>query len=42
MLPPIVIVDEGEGPIIATAIHDGHHLREECAAGSGLDDATRP
>ena len=41
MLPPIVIVDEGEGPIIATAIHDGHHLREECAAGSGLDDATR-
>jgi N-formylglutamate amidohydrolase len=41
MLPPIVIVDEGEGPIIATAIHDGHHLREECAAGGALDDAAR-
>ncbi|MEO8702981.1 MAG: N-formylglutamate amidohydrolase [Kofleriaceae bacterium] len=37
----IVIVDEGEGPIIATAIHDGHALRPECAALTGLDDATR-
>ncbi len=41
MLPPIVIVDEGDGPIVATAIHDGHHLRDECAAGGALDDATR-
>ncbi len=41
MLPPIVIVDEGEGPIVATAIHDGHHLRAECAAAGALDDATR-
>ncbi|MBA3460652.1 MAG: N-formylglutamate amidohydrolase [Deltaproteobacteria bacterium] len=41
MQPPIVIVDEGEGPIVATAIHDGHHLREQCAALTGLDDAAR-
>jgi N-formylglutamate deformylase len=40
-MPPIVIVDEGDGPIVATAIHDGHLLREECAAGTGLDDVTR-
>ncbi len=41
MLVPIVIIDEGDGPIIATAIHDGHHLRAECALGGALDDATR-
>ena len=41
MLPPIVIVDEGEGPIVATAIHDGHLLRPECAERTGLDDAAR-
>jgi N-formylglutamate deformylase len=41
MLPPIVIVDEGQGPIVATAIHDGHHLRAECAVRTGLDDAGR-
>lgn len=41
MLPPIVMVDDGEGPIIATAIHDGHHLRDECAHASALDDASR-
>ncbi|CAN5736627.1 N-formylglutamate amidohydrolase [soil metagenome] len=41
MLPPVVIVDEGEGPIIATAIHDGHYLRAECADAAALDEATR-
>jgi N-formylglutamate amidohydrolase len=27
--------------VVATAIHDGHLLRDECASGTGLDDATR-
>ncbi len=38
---PIVIVHEGEGPIVATAIHDGHALRPECAARITLDEAVR-
>lgn len=41
MSGPIYILEEGEGPIVATAIHDGHQLRAECAALTGLDDATR-
>ncbi len=41
MLEPIVIVEEGDGPIVATAIHDGHALRDECAERMNLDDATR-
>ena len=41
MLEPIVIVDEGDGPIVATAIHDGHALRPEVAAGMVLDEAVR-
>jgi len=41
MAPPIVLIAEGEGPILATAIHDGHDLREECARGTALDDAAR-
>ncbi|MBA2540751.1 MAG: N-formylglutamate amidohydrolase [Deltaproteobacteria bacterium] len=41
MREPIVIVEEGDGPIVATAIHDGHALRAEVAAQMALDDATR-
>jgi N-formylglutamate deformylase len=41
MLEPIVIVDEGDGPVVATAIHDGHALRPECAALMALDEAVR-
>jgi N-formylglutamate deformylase len=40
-MEPIVIMDEGDGPIVATAIHDGHALRPECAALIALDEATR-
>ena len=40
MTPPFVI-NSGDGPIVATAIHDGHLLRDECRACTGLDDATR-
>ncbi|MEO8548541.1 MAG: N-formylglutamate amidohydrolase [Kofleriaceae bacterium] len=36
-----MILAEGAGPIIGTAIHDGHELRVECAAALALDDATR-
>jgi len=32
---------EGDGPIVATAIHDGHDLREEVAALTALSDAER-
>jgi N-formylglutamate amidohydrolase len=32
---------QGDGPIIATAIHDGHLLAPEVAARLALDDATR-
>ncbi len=32
---------EGEEPIVATAIHDGHELREEVAALTALSDAER-
>lgn len=38
---PIVIVAEGDGPIVATAIHDGHGLRSEIAERVALDEATR-
>jgi N-formylglutamate amidohydrolase len=38
---PIHVFDEGDGPIVATAIHDGHALRAECLACIGLDEATR-
>jgi N-formylglutamate amidohydrolase len=34
-------VVRGAGPIIATAIHDGHELRPELAALMALDEATR-
>jgi hypothetical protein len=32
---------QGDGPIVATAIHDGHELREEVAALTALSDAAR-
>lgn len=38
--PPFAIV-EGDGPIVATAIHDGHALREEIAAAIALADDAR-
>lgn len=38
---PVVIVSDGGGPIIATAIHDGHGLRAETATCMTLDEATR-
>lgn len=34
-------IEIGEGPIVATAIHDGHELRLDCAAAVALDEATR-
>lgn len=39
MLESIVVV--GDGPIVATAIHDGHALRPECAEKMVLDEAIR-
>lgn len=41
MLDAFVVVTQGDGPIVATAIHDGHALRPECAALTGLDEAVR-
>jgi N-formylglutamate amidohydrolase len=32
---------EGDGPIVGTAIHDGHELRAACVACIGIDEATR-
>lgn len=32
---------EGDAPILATAIHEGHDLRAEVAAGIGIDDDAR-
>jgi N-formylglutamate amidohydrolase len=32
---------EGDGPIIATALHDGHQLRMECVSLMALDEAAR-
>ncbi|HYJ28921.1 MAG TPA: N-formylglutamate amidohydrolase [Allosphingosinicella sp.] len=34
-------VQHGPGPVVATAIHDGHELRPEVAASVSLDDAGR-
>jgi N-formylglutamate amidohydrolase len=41
MAEAVVIVDEGDGPLVATAIHDGHGLRPECAELIALDGAVR-
>jgi N-formylglutamate amidohydrolase len=38
---PLFSLEEGEGPIVATAIHAGHALRSEIAALMALDEATR-
>jgi len=38
---PVYELIEGDGPIVATAIHDGHAFRDECLACTGLDDAAR-
>ncbi|MEJ7732512.1 MAG: N-formylglutamate amidohydrolase [Polyangiaceae bacterium] len=35
------ILEEGDGPIVATAIHDGHATRPELGALLALDEATR-
>ncbi len=39
--PDLWAVERGEGPLIATAIHDGHELRPEVDALSVLDEADR-
>ena len=41
MSDELFVVEEGEGPIVATAIHDGHRVRPEVAARLALDDAAR-
>ena len=33
--------EEADSPVIAAAAHAGHLLREEVAAATALDDATR-
>jgi N-formylglutamate deformylase len=37
----IYLLEEGPGPIVAVAIHDGHAVRPEVARCLALDDATR-
>ena len=41
MSDAVALVREGDGPIVATAIHDGHAVRPEVAERLALDDATR-
>jgi N-formylglutamate deformylase len=41
MPKPTVELIEGDGPLIATAIHDGHELRPELQAALRLSDAER-
>jgi N-formylglutamate deformylase len=41
MADPVFLVVEGDGPVVATAIHDGHAVRRECADLIALDEATR-
>jgi N-formylglutamate amidohydrolase len=41
MVGPAFIVHEGPGPIVVTAIHAGHELREEVARLMKLEDADR-
>src|SRR5688572_20804246 len=41
MDPSLFEVVVGSGPIVATAIHDGHALRPDCAAAMVLDEAPR-
>jgi hypothetical protein len=41
MTQPIWMITRGEGPIVATAIHDGHDVRDEVASHFTLDEASR-
>jgi N-formylglutamate deformylase len=41
MDPALFEIVIGDGPIVATAIHDGHDLRPDCAEAMVLDEATR-
>jgi N-formylglutamate amidohydrolase len=41
MHDPVFVLDEGEGPIVATAIHDGHATRPEVERLLAIDEATR-
>jgi N-formylglutamate amidohydrolase len=41
LIDEIALVSEGQEPIVATAVHDGHELRPEVAALTALDDAER-
>jgi N-formylglutamate amidohydrolase len=40
-VPGSFSVIEGDGPLVATAIHDGHELRLDCSTAMVLDEATR-
>lgn len=40
-MTPLFDLACGDGPIVATAIHDGHELRPECAGRMVLDEADR-
>lgn len=37
----VFVLEEGDGPIVATAIHEGHALRPEVARLIALDESTR-
>lgn len=41
MTDELLWIEEGDGPVVATAIHDGHGLRDECASCIGLDEVIR-
>ncbi len=41
MSQPIFEIERGEGPIVATAVHDGHQVREELVKRFALSDAER-
>ena len=41
MRDPVFLLDEGDGPIVATAIHDSHATRPEIAPLLAIDEATR-
>jgi N-formylglutamate deformylase len=41
MDPRPFVIEIGEGPIVATAIHDGHEMRRACRQATALDSGTR-
>ncbi|HEY4059288.1 MAG TPA: N-formylglutamate amidohydrolase [Kofleriaceae bacterium] len=41
MASPAFVISEGRGPVIATAIHAGHELRDEAQQAMVLDEAVR-